>query len=78
MNTGLTSWKSKVLSPTSRLTLVGLVTSSIPTYTILTTGLPMSTNVVVDKLNRHFLWDGDKFSRAMHLMSWNAVCYLEK
>lgn len=51
VNNKVSGWKSKVLSLAGRATLVSSVTSSIPTYTMLTTRLPRVTRDTMDMLN---------------------------
>lgn len=70
----LSSWKSKLFSLAGRATLVGAVTSSIPTYQMMTMCLPKNVTTVLDSLNNRFLWGGNEHKRGVHLVAWKDVC----
>ncbi|OMO50810.1 reverse transcriptase [Corchorus capsularis] len=72
--TRLNGWKYKFLSLAGRATLISLVTSSIPTYNMLTVRIPQGTIVKLDSMNRRFLWGGSEEKRALHLVCWEDVC----
>ncbi|OMO52119.1 hypothetical protein COLO4_37408 [Corchorus olitorius] len=73
VNSRLSGWKSKILNLASRATLLSLVASSIPTYTMLTTKLPVSCRNNLDMINRRFLWGGSEGKKALHLVRWDEV-----
>ncbi|OMO59932.1 reverse transcriptase [Corchorus capsularis] len=70
----VSGWKAKTLSLAGRATLIGPVSSSIPTYSMLTNRLPTCILDALDKVNRRFLWGGSENKRHMHLVSWDTVC----
>lgn len=61
----LAGWKSRSKSLAGRATLVGSVTSAIPTYSMLTSRLPGCTIEAIDRLNRSFLWGGKEGKRGL-------------
>ncbi|BFG41860.1 hypothetical protein CerSpe_281350 [Prunus speciosa] len=70
----LAAWKSKLLSIAGRATLVHVVTSSIPIYTMQTVKLPVSVCEHLDRLNRNFFWGGREEKNKVHLCQWDLVC----
>ncbi|OMO51807.1 reverse transcriptase [Corchorus capsularis] len=70
----LNGWKCKFLSLAGRATLVSSVTSSIPTYSMLTTKIPQGVIAKLDCLNRRFLWGGSEDRRTINLVRWEEVC----
>ena len=70
----LSSWKAKLLSPPGRVVLIQSVTSSIPAYYMQNTMLPSKVCSDLDKLNRDFLWGSSRDSKKMHLVGWDKVC----
>lgn len=64
INARLSGWKSKVLSLAGRASLINSVTSSIPTYTMLTSKVPTSCRKEMDMLNRRFLWGSSDSKKA--------------
>ena len=70
----LTSWKSKLLSPAGRVVLIQSVTSSLPAYYMQNTALPSTICNDLDRLNRNFLWGSTNESKKMHLVGWDKVC----
>lgn len=75
MATKLSGWKSRYLSMAGRLTLLKVVTATIPSYTIQVFLLPTSLCEQFDRLNRRFLWgvNGDK-KRFLSLRAWDNIC----
>lgn len=51
----LASWKSRTLSLAGRLTLIKVVNSAIPIYSMQTAKLPASICDSLDRINREFL-----------------------
>ncbi|OMO56897.1 reverse transcriptase [Corchorus capsularis] len=70
----LNGWKSKFLSLAGRATLIGSVTSLIPTYSMLTTKIPTGIICKLDSLNRRFLRGGSETKKTLHLVQWEEVC----
>jgi ribonuclease HI len=70
----LSSWKAKLLSPAGRVVLIQSVTSSIPAYYMQNTMLPSKVCSDLDQLNRDFLWGSSRDSKKMHLVGWDKVC----
>ncbi|OMP01704.1 reverse transcriptase [Corchorus capsularis] len=70
----LSTWKSKLLSLAGRATLVGAVTSSIPTYHMMTMLMPKNVTSILDSMNNRFLWGGNEHKRGVHLVAWSDVC----
>ena len=70
----LSSWKAKLLSPAGRVVLIQSVTSSIPAYYMQNTMLPSKVCSDLDKLNRDFLWGSSRDSKKIHLVGWDKVC----
>lgn len=73
INNKLAGWKSKVISPAGRATLVQSSISSMPYYAMQTTKLPRSTCDDMDKVARRFLWGGTEEQRKIYLVSWEQV-----
>ncbi|XVF22870.1 hypothetical protein REPUB_Repub12eG0208500 [Reevesia pubescens] len=70
----LSGWKAKQLSLAGRQTLVQSVFSTIATYTMQSSRLPVSVSNAVDRLNRNFLWGGDENHKKISLVKWDQVC----
>lgn len=75
---GLTGWKMKTLNLAGRATLISSVTSSIPSYHMLSTLLPKATVASIEKLNKQFIWGGTEEKRGIHLVNWATVCLPKK
>lgn len=81
VSTRLSGWKSKALDLSGRARLVSSLTSSILTYTMLTSKLPASFRNSIDKINRRFgvqkqkgvslLSVGERCVHAWDLGGWN-------
>ncbi|KAK4275693.1 hypothetical protein QN277_018732 [Acacia crassicarpa] len=74
----LSNWKATSLSLAGRATLVSLVTSAIPGYTMQTVALPKGTCEDIEKQNRRFLWGSTLEKRKTHLVDWDTVCKPKK
>lgn len=57
-----------------RATFISFVISSIPTYTLMGSSFPKRVHEDIEKLKRRFRRGGDEKRRALHLVSWDAVC----
>lgn len=73
IRTKLSSWDSKKLLLADRITLVQSVISTIPTYMMQTSLLPLAISNEVDKLCRKFIWGSQGDSRKLSLVSWKQV-----
>jgi hypothetical protein len=70
----LPKWKGKLLNKSGRLTLVNSVLSSTVIYYM--TAFPLSKWTIrkIDKIRRHFLWQGsDETWRGHCLVNWKRV-----
>jgi hypothetical protein len=70
----LPKWKGKLLNKSGRLTLVNSVLSSTVIYYM--TAFPLSKWAIrkIDKIRRHFLWQGSDETRRGHcLVNWKRV-----
>lgn len=67
-------WKSKCLSMARRVTLIKVVTSSIPSYVMQSAVLLRGICSKIDKCNRRFLWGGTDERRRLHKVKWERVC----
>ncbi|XLU20626.1 hypothetical protein S245_056692, partial [Arachis hypogaea] len=77
MNLRLNSWKASSLSLAGRATLVRSVLSSLPSYTMQTALIPVSTSNLVDRKCRDFLWGETEHSRKIHLINWKDLSKLK-
>ena len=68
------SWKAKILSQASRITLVKFVLASIPTYTASTFYLSKKICSKIDSCLRKFTWGHSKDKNSFFTMSWTKVC----
>lgn len=66
----LSGWKAKNLSLAGRITLIQLVTSTIPFYNMQTMELPRKVCDDIDKINRNFLWGDTENKKKIHLVNW--------
>lgn len=74
VNSRLAGWKASSLSLAGRPTLIKSVSSSIPNHVMQTNLLPAATLDNLDKVNRTFLWGGEKGNKKIHLLPWDLVC----
>ncbi|KAL8140765.1 hypothetical protein V2J09_006786 [Rumex salicifolius] len=56
-----------------RITLVKVVISSIPIYSMAVLPLPVSTCEKIDKVMCSFIWGGFDTSRKMHMVNWEDI-----
>ena len=70
----ITSWGTKTLALTRRITLSKSVLTSIPLYSMQTTMLPTSICLEVDKLIKNFLWGNKLGIKKTHLVAWDKIC----
>jgi len=69
----LQSWKSSCLSRAGRLTLIKAVLSSLPVCYLSIFKMPKRVANELIKLQRKFLWSGNKEGRFIPLVSWEIV-----
>ncbi|XP_031120447.1 uncharacterized protein LOC116023586 [Ipomoea triloba] len=74
MRRKLSTWKAKSLSIANRRILVQSSLSTVPTYSMHSMALPVSTCNDINKICRNFLWGHDESSRKLHTVSWSEVC----
>ncbi|KAL8151747.1 hypothetical protein V2J09_021555 [Rumex salicifolius] len=73
INSRLSGWKDKHLSPVERITLARSVLNSLPVYAMATLSLPKGVCEKIDQTTRSFIlgsWEG---SRKIHLINWEEV-----
>ena len=46
----------------------------MPTYVMSLFRLPKKVKIILEKIQRDFLWGGDKLERKIHLVNWDIVC----
>ena len=68
------SWKAKILSQASIITLVKSVLASIPTYTASTFYLSKNIFSKIDSCLRKFTWGHSVDKNSFFPMSWTKVC----
>ncbi|KAJ7961972.1 reverse transcriptase [Quillaja saponaria] len=70
----LAGWKIKQLSLAGRAVLIQASSSTIPSYTMQTTMLPVAICHQIDRIQRNFLWEDSTKHHKMHLVNWDQVC----
>lgn len=70
----LSGWKGQLLTRASRLVLIQVVTSAVPTYTMNCCKLLAKTIQALEKANKNFLWGASDGQRKMHVIAWTKVC----
>ncbi|XP_031126953.1 uncharacterized protein LOC116029190 [Ipomoea triloba] len=74
MRKKLAMWQADSLSMAGRRVLVQSALATIPTYTMQSMALPVSTCSEIDKICRNFLWGHSEDTRKIHIVSWAEVC----
>nr|CCA66235.1 hypothetical protein [Beta vulgaris subsp. vulgaris] len=69
----LDSWKGRLLSIGGRVTLIKSSISSLPLYFMSLFPIPRSVIEQINKLQRHFLWSGDRGKRALSQVAWKVI-----
>lgn len=69
----LVGWKARVLSPAGKKVLISFASTPIVEYYMQCCALPAKMCLVVDKLNRDFLWGSTQEKRKLHLVNWSTV-----
>ncbi|GMP55184.1 hypothetical protein CsSME_00020075 [Camellia sinensis var. sinensis] len=77
MQRRLVGWKSNLLSMSGRATLIKLVSSAIPSYTMQTMLIPKRVSNEIDRLNMNFLWGDTLERKRIHLVNWDVVCRMK-
>ena len=69
-------WKSMYLSKGGCLTLLKSTISSLPTYHLSLSTIPVSVANRLEKIQRNFLLGGTAVGTNFHLVNWDTVCSL--
>jgi len=69
----LQAWKCSCLSRAGRLTLIKAVLNCLPIYYLSLFSMPKKVAEEVIRLQRRFLWNGDKSGRCFPLVKWELV-----
>ena len=69
----LSSWKSSCLSMADRLVLIKSVLNYLPIYYLSLFSLPKKVANEIIRLQRRFLWTGNKEGKVMSLVKWEVV-----
>ncbi|MCH87793.1 ribonuclease H, partial [Trifolium medium] len=69
----LSGWKASHLSFAGRVTLSKSVIQAIPVYSMMTTLVPKSCLLEIQKLQRGFIWGDDVNNRKLHTVSWSTL-----
>lgn len=77
LKTQFSSWKGKLLSKASRVTLSMSVLTFIPIYSKKDLWLPERVCNKVDKLVDSFIWDNRGNGKGLHLVKWEKVTTLK-
>ena len=70
----LAKWKRQYISKGGRLTLIRSTVSNMPTYVMSLFRLPRKVKIILEKIQRDFLWGGGNLERKIHLVNWDIVC----
>lgn len=73
MKSKMAGWKLNLLFLVGRIVLTQSVTSTIPSYVMQYTALPLKILQGIDKLNRNFIWGTSETRKKVHLIGWNKV-----
>ena len=69
----LQTWKSSCLSRAGRLVLIKAVLNSLPLYYLSLFSMPKRVAKEIIRMQRRFLWSGDKAGRCFPLVKWELV-----
>ena len=69
----LKSWKSSSLSKAGRLVMIKSVLNSLPIYYLSLFKVPRKVADDIVRIQRRFLWNGDKVGRCIPLVKWEMV-----
>ena len=70
----LAMWKRQYISKGGRLILIRSVLSNMPTYLLSLFRIPKKVKIILEKIQRDFLWGGGSSERKIHLINWDSVC----
>lgn len=70
----LAGWKGLYLSKGSRITLIKLVFTNLPTYFLSLFVIPFLVANMIKKYQRDFLWGKNREGKGLHLIAWEEVC----
>ena len=69
----LAGWKANLLSLVGRRVLIQATKSTVPSYVMQTSFLPVKILNSLDRMNRNFLWGSNKANKKMHWVGWPKV-----
>ena len=69
----LSSWKSSCLSRAGRLVLIKSVLNCLPIYYLSLFKLPKKVANEIGRIQRQFLWNGNKNGKFLPLVKWEIV-----
>jgi len=69
----LNTWKGTCISRAGRVVLIKAVLSSLPTYYLSLFKLPTKVAQEINKIQRRFLWSGQKSGRYSALVKWELI-----
>ena len=69
----LAGWKANLLSLAGRRVLIQATTSTIPSYVMQTSFLPVRILDSLDRMNMNFLWGSSETNKKMHWVGWPKV-----
>lgn len=69
----LQGWKMSSLSFSGRNQLITATLNQIPNYYMRVFNLPKKIHILIDKLNRNFLWGHFDTTNKLHLISWDKI-----
>ncbi|WJX78916.1 hypothetical protein P8452_62093 [Trifolium repens] len=69
----LSGWKATNLSFAGRVTLAKSVIQAIPIYSMMTTPIPKSILLDIQRLQRNFIWGHDEGQKKMHMIKWDTM-----
>ncbi|XP_045810188.1 uncharacterized protein LOC123904586 [Trifolium pratense] len=69
----LSGWKTTNLSFAGRATLTKSVIQAIPIYSMMTTPIPKSVLMDIQRLQRNFIWGHEEGQKKMHMIKWDTL-----
>ncbi|RVW74330.1 LINE-1 retrotransposable element ORF2 protein [Vitis vinifera] len=78
MRKKLALWKRQFISKGGRITLIQSTLASMPTYLMSLLRMPRVVKLILEKIQRDFLWGGGALEKRPHLVKWVVVCTHKK